>query len=336
MMAILVLAGCSSSAADSTVDTLGSEFVSGGSSDPGSFVGRPSGGTEAGADGEAVGSDSQSDGESAAESDVESGESLAGASDGQNEAPLVGTPSDDPGLSTDPDVVYVAGTCFVIPAPAAEAVEVGCDEPHVIEVYAIRDLPGEDGAPFLGLEAALGLCNQDFLRVTGVGLGLATIYTRSVLRPSEETWADGERDVTCYVRYPEQTSLSLAEINPVRDFGLVSIYGMEKGDCFVDFEDSETTFAPVRCEDPHDAEVFIDFEFPPGPYPGDEIVDQTADELCFGESFEAFVGRDYESSSVFSLRSRPNAETWGLGDRTINCLLTDELVRTGSFEGTGL
>jgi hypothetical protein len=325
-MAMAVAAsGCSLSDLGATEETAGVP----GSSDGGSFVGSP---TPLG--GEADQTAPAEDGPGGTDDGVigdeaDSGSGIGSLSDGD-------FADDGPDLSTDPDLVFFPGTCFGRNPSGGDAIEVGCDEPHEIEVYAIVDLPGGEGAPFQGLDAAIDLCNQDFIAITGVGLGLATVYRRSVLRPSEETWADGERDVTCYVAYPESVTRSMVDVDPVRDFGLVSVYGLEVGDCFIDFDESETTFVPVSCDEPHDAEVFIDFEYPEGPYPGDGELDVMAEELCFGQTFEDFVGRDYQSSSVFSLRSRPNEDTWVLGDRTINCVLTDELVRTGSFAGTGL
>ena len=328
-MALAVVAtGCSLSDLGATEETVGVP----GSSDGGSFVGSPTplGGGEVDQSGaDADGPGGTDDGVIGDDESDASDSGIGSLSDGD-------VVDEGPDLSTDPDLVFFPGTCFTENPSGGDAIEVRCDEPHEIEVYAIVDLPGGEGAPFQGLDVAIELCNQDFMQITGVGLGLATVYRRSVLRPSEETWADGERDVTCYVAYPEAVTRSMVDVNPVRDFGLVSVYGFEVGDCFIDFDESETTFTAVSCDEPHDAEVFIDFEYPEGPYPGDVELDAMAEELCFGDTFEDFVGRDYQSSSVFSLRSRPNEDTWVLGDRTINCVLTDELVRTGSFAGTGL
>ena len=249
--------------------------------------------------------------------------------------PAAGSTDPDPELSTDPDAVYEPGTCHHADGSGQEPVEVPCEEPHTIEVYATRDLPGDAGAPVLGLDSAIARCEEDFRAITGIGLGLATIFERSVLRPSEETWADGERDVTCYVVYPEPVSGRLADIDPVRGFGRVSVYGLEVGDCIADFDEAASWFTVVPCAEPHDAEVFVDFEYPEGPFPGDETIDLDADELCFGQTFEDYVGLPYPDSAVFSLRSRPSDETWELGDRTVNCILTDEQVHTESFRDSG-
>lgn len=251
--------------------------------------------------------------------------------------PPLGASRDDPAplLSTDPDAVFGPGTCYEPPAPTEQAVEVPCTEPHTIEVYAHRELDGGPGALYQGLDEAVALCDEDFARITGVGLGLATVYDRSVLRPSEETWADGERDVTCYVVYPEPVTTSLAAIDPVRAFGLVSIYGLQVGDCLLDFDGSVTTFEVLSCDDPHDHEVFVAAELPPGPYPGEAAIEAQAAELCYGDAFEEFVGVPAARSAITAVPSRPWPETWAMGDRTINCLLTDDLIRIGSLADSG-
>ena len=81
-------------------------------------------------------------------------------------------------------------------------VEVPCGRLHTIEVYAVGTLAGDGAAPFPGLDAAVALCDQEFRTRHGIGIGLATILERSVVRPSEDSWLAGERDVACYVTYP--------------------------------------------------------------------------------------------------------------------------------------
>lgn len=239
-------------------------------------------------------------------------------------------------LSTDPNIAYAVGSCHIARTPGSTPSEVACTEPHTIEVYGSEKLPGAAGAPFAGRERAVTLCNDLFLSTTGVAIDLATVFERSVLRPSEETWLAGERTVTCYVAYPAPTTEPLANIDPLRSFGKVSLYGLRRGDCLIDFDDSQSSFNLVDCSEPHDAEVFAELVLGVDAYPGDDEVAAAADELCFGQNFEDFVGTPHATSVIRSLRSKPSSETWALGDRTINCLLTDGLVRTDSFAGSEL
>jgi hypothetical protein len=239
-------------------------------------------------------------------------------------------------LSTDPNAEYRVGDCFMPRIPGAVPSKVACTEGHTIEIYGVRQLPGGAGTPFAGLDEAIRVCNEDFLAVTGVALDLASIFERSVLRPSEETWLAGERDVICYVVYPEPTVEPLNGLNPLRSFGRASLYGLRRGDCLIDFDDSSTSFTLANCDEPHDAEVFAETTINGTEYPGDDAISAQADELCFGQGFEDFVGTPHATSTIRALRSKPTSETWALGFRTITCLLTDGLVRTGSFRGSEL
>lgn len=239
-------------------------------------------------------------------------------------------------LSTDPAVTYESGTCHHQPAADVLAQPIPCDDPHTIEVYAVEPLEGGPSSPFQGLDAALEVCDRAFRQLTGASLAQSTVFQRSVIRPSEETWADGERSVTCYVVYPQFTDQRLADIDPLRSFGRVSTFGLLAGDCLIDFDEQATWFTAAPCDDPHDAEVFAQLSLADGPFPGQAALQAQADELCYGQPFTDFVGRDYGSSSLSSLVSQPTAETWAHGDRRIICILTDELVRTGSFRDSEL
>lgn len=238
-------------------------------------------------------------------------------------------------LSTATAVSYVAGTCYAAARSDGEPVEVPCSQPHRLEVYATGDLEGEPGAPYQGLDVAFALCDPEFRAITGIGIGLATLYERLVLKPSEETWAEGARTVICYVHYPEAVSRPLSEIDPVRSFGLVSVFGLELGDCLAEYDQDGTQFVPVSCDLPHEGEVFVDQDLPDGPFPGFETLNTQADELCFGQPFEDFVGLNYAESEIFSAVSVPTEQSWSGGDRTINCILTSSIAVPGSLQGSG-
>ncbi len=297
---------------------------------------------EAGGDGDGGASDETAD---AGTGPDDGGPDGAGDPDGDG-APIAPAPESsdlDPELSPDPSVDYPAGTCYRPPSTGADAAPidgavaepVDCLQPHTIEVYASVDLPGGPGAPFQGLDAALEVCGAEFERLTGVALSLATVIDRSVLRPSEATWADGERTVTCYVVFPDSTTERLGDLDPLRSFGRVSLFGLDAGDCLATFDQTETWFELVDCGQPHEGEVFVAQRLADEAYPGDLVLTNTTDDLCFGQTFEDFVGRDYASSTIRSISSVPTAETWALGDRTVNCILVDGGVRSESLRGSG-
>lgn len=81
-------------------------------------------------------------------------------------------------------------------------------------------------------------------------------------------------------------------------------------------------FAATPCSDPHDLEVYYVYEFPAGPYPGDDAVIDELRTVCRGE-FEGYVGLDYASSSLDFWVLWPNQGLWESGNRTGECAVYD-------------
>ena len=81
-------------------------------------------------------------------------------------------------------------------------------------------------------------------------------------------------------------------------------------------------FAVTACGDPHDAEVYYVYEFPAGPYPGDDAVVDELSDVCRGE-FEGYVGLDYEASALSFWSLWPTRGFWESGNRTGECALFD-------------
>lgn len=239
-----------------------------------------------------------------------------------------------PRLPLEGSVTFRPGTCFEPPFPGGEPAEIACDEPHRIQVYATPQLAAEDGGP-PPADVATGLCRDRFRTITGVDLGLAAGLHGSVQLPGDLGWAEGQRTATCYVVFPEQTVLALSALDPLRFADRVSIYGLQPGDCLVDLDLAATTFELLTCDEPHDGEVFAVYDFPAGPFPGPELIDSVADNLCFGQGFTDFVGVPFDRSAIDAVMSAPSEETWALGHHRIGCVVTDGLVRTGSLAAAG-
>jgi hypothetical protein len=92
----------------------------------------------------------------------------------------------------------------------------------------------------------------------------------------------------------------------------------------------------VPCSNPHDNEVYAVYDVAAASFPGDAIVDM-AHEGCM-ERFEAFVGTDYEASSLEIATLYPSAESWRENDREVVCAVYDvEAAKlTGSVMGLRL
>jgi len=118
-----------------------------------------------------------------------------------------------------------------------------------------------------------------------------------------------------------------------------NVFQLKLGDCFVGGTSAEVSNVNVvACAEPHDAEVYSIFEYPDAPsaFPGDGAVQTAAGNGC-KPAFAEFVGLDFESSTYGVKFLRPTSDSWGRGDRTIDCLITSgdgTTQLTGSAKGT--
>jgi hypothetical protein len=118
---------------------------------------------------------------------------------------------------------------------------------------------------------------------------------------------------------------------------------LEVGDCFdnesgLPDDPNELSAARVDekpCDEPHDAEVYAIVEHPAAadaPFPGDPTLGRFAFDTC-SERFEAFVGRDYNSSGLDILFPVPQELSWTkLDDRRVLCSVYD--LRSEPLVGT--
>jgi hypothetical protein len=111
----------------------------------------------------------------------------------------------------------------------------------------------------------------------------------------------------------------------------------EVGECFEEPENigAIDEFETVDCDEPHFGEVYDKFDIEGDDYPGDEAVEQQAQDGCLA-SFEEYVGIPYAESIYGYFPIRPNEETWNdADDREVICVLTslDQSELTGSKRG---
>ena len=95
----------------------------------------------------------------------------------------------------------------------------------------------------------------------------------------------------------------------------------------------------VACTDPHQHEAYAVEQQPSGPgapYPGDPAIAAFASTRCLA-AFTAYVGTDYQASSLDTAVVRPDAARWSFGDRSVVCTVHDAdfAPLTGSVRGTG-
>jgi len=120
-----------------------------------------------------------------------------------------------------------------------------------------------------------------------------------------------------------------------------SVFRIRPGDCFNDppAERQLDQVDVVRCDQPHDNEVFAAIEHPAAPeepFPGRDALVGYAEQGC-PEPFADYVGATYDQSRFSLFPIVPSADTWAKGDRQIICALYDHRAGklTGSVRGSG-
>ncbi|MCD2443254.1 septum formation family protein [Agromyces sp. SYSU K20354] len=117
--------------------------------------------------------------------------------------------------------------------------------------------------------------------------------------------------------------------------GEADVFALRVGDCLTMQEDAEVEAVPVvPCSEPHNDEVYFDFQLDDGEFPGDEAITTAAEDGCLAE-FESFVGLPYESSSLDIGWYLPTADSWEFrDDRVVSCTIFDPAGEvTGSLAG---
>lgn len=109
-----------------------------------------------------------------------------------------------------------------------------------------------------------------------------------------------------------------------------NVFQLKVGDCFNGAATgSVSDVSTVDCGTAHDAEVYFTFAYPnaPSAYPGADAVSAAAEVGC-KPPFATFVGKDFDTSVLGLSYLSPSSDSWGTGDRTIQCLITPESGQT--------
>lgn len=121
--------------------------------------------------------------------------------------------------------------------------------------------------------------------------------------------------------------------------GNVNAFQIRVGDCFDDSNslDEVTDLPGVPCSQPHDNEAYAILDLTIASYPGGDGMFELANTACL-ERFEAFVGRDYDSSSLDIFALYPSQQSWKQDDREVVCAVYDMNAEKleGSAKGRAL
>ena len=141
------------------------------------------------------------------------------------------------------------------------------------------------------------------------------------------------------VGYNAMTEADRDSTGAIIDAGSVDAFDVKVGDCFDDSNSFEeiSSLPGVPCSEPHDNEAYAVIDLTIDSYPAGDGMGDMASELCL-EKFEAFVGRDYETSELDIFTMYPTSESWAQNDRGVVCAVyrMDASKLTGSVQGRAL
>ena len=114
-----------------------------------------------------------------------------------------------------------------------------------------------------------------------------------------------------------------SETGEIETAGSVDAFTIRVGDCYNDrtTDPQEVTDVPgVPCTEPHDNEVYATFDLPMSEWPGEDRVNELADDGCL-ERFKGAIGATYEESVLMITTLIPTKGSWAeMGDREVVCV----------------
>jgi hypothetical protein len=123
--------------------------------------------------------------------------------------------------------------------------------------------------------------------------------------------------------YGAATSVDRDSSGAIVAEGNIGAFNVRVGDCFNDvgFDDEVSSVPGVPCSDPHDNEAYAVFDVSVPSYPEGEGMSELAYESCM-DRFAAYVGKDYESSSLEITTMFPSQQSWRENDREVEAALS--------------
>lgn len=202
--------------------------------------------------------------------------------------------------------------------------------------------PGAPAPGFDGFAIAGFLCGLLFVIPLGIIFGIIALRRISTSRQRGRGLAIAGIVLACLYTGLIVIGLLLPDEAERDDSGTIveggdtEAFDLQVGDCFddpaVDQEVQSVTAVP--CAEPHDAEVYAEFELPDGDFPGETEVSEAGGQGCY-DRFEEFAGIAPEASTLSVFYLQPTEDSWeGADDRQITCAVIDEAgPTTGSLEG---
>ena len=215
-----------------------------------------------------------------------------------------------------------------------EGFGVPCSSTHIYEVYYVE--PNGIQSAFELSQADLiaeEICYDNFESFAAISFESTSLSFTSLF-PSNESFAVGDREVTCLI-YADGLAMvtgSLEGKGPSFVLEVASYFRV--GECLNGLEGSSALGSaplPVSCEESHLWEVYYIGSLEDGLLPP---FDTAAEEVCL-DQYPDFIGIEWNDSVYTYSWYQPNEETYRFGDRKVACLVHNEEITplSGSLKG---
>lgn len=125
----------------------------------------------------------------------------------------------------------------------------------------------------------------------------------------------------------------VANKDEIFDPGAVDASDVGLGDCLAEIPSDSSlvrSVDTVTCTQPHKGEVYFVTTVPGDDYPGNQEVISYQDKC--EPALESYSTTAYQDPEVGMFVLYPTADSWKRGDRTVTCIATTDVPRTGSIK----
>lgn len=154
-----------------------------------------------------------------------------------------------------------------------------------------------------------------------------------------KSWAVYLAAIVGFAIYGASTSADRDSSGAIVEEGNIGAFNVRVGDCFnsVGFDEEVSSVPGVPCAEPHDNETYAVFDVSVTSYPEGDGMSELAFESC-RKRFAAYIGTDYESSSLNITTMFPSRQSWRENDREVICAVYDMNAQklTGTAKGSAL
>ncbi|WP_158888502.1 septum formation family protein [Amycolatopsis anabasis] len=229
------------------------------------------------------------------------------------------------------------GSCLTWTQPDASDIRtVPCAEKHLFEVTGVVDIADQfpPGAPSPDVakwrEIAQARCSDGAKTYLGKPLDPYGKLTVSALRPADEEWNDGARELRCVLQWAGPGGGLQPLTGPAKDQKQANIW--EPGTCLALV--GKTVGDPVDCTQPHAYEIVGELDlktkFTNG-YPKQDDQKAWLDTECFKAVQEYTGGDDFSAQKLILTWDVREQESWDAGSTQVNCKVGAKLP-----DGSGL